>query len=317
MDFVTSFLALNETPKYFNQLSLIDSTSKQDHIISLTVRSELTQKYPLPPRHTLQFLESVLRTCEAEGIPVSETVYEDISRVLLFIGTSECDSFGMFLLNNGPVRFAAQNNSAFVQNGSTGFVTWEAGKCLAWYMSSHYALDGYRLLELGAGTGMTGIIISKSHDLNVYVFSDYHESTLMQTENNCILNALSTDKYDCRVIDMLSEGSQVIDTDIILGADILYDEDLCRGLVNLLSQETCVFRKALIMSTIRTDTTYKSFKSCLESRKGILKYRVVKSQSFAKWIEDAERTSSYWGNFLKTTRNAFDPVIELVSITKT
>jgi ribosomal protein L11 methylase PrmA len=313
-EFLSKVLALNAIPKYITHASVTETESTQEEFLHQLLDSETAKKFPLPRYQIIQVLEAVVRTCESSRRGIAERVYEELA--LGYHGSTQLpqEAFGTFTPGGIPIGFHANESTAFVQGGSTGFVTWEAGKCLAWYCASKAdALQGMRILELGSGTGVTGIVICKHTSPAGYTFSDYHEATLEQSRRNCIVNGLTDLRYTFARLDLLS--TETIDTDIIIGADILYDEELCRGLVVTLGSPNCRFSAAYIMSTIRTEATYTVFKSCLGDSG--MEYEVLKNAKFSEWVIGAQKTDPSWSNFLKTTVNSFDPDIELVRIRKT
>jgi hypothetical protein len=312
--FVSRFKALDRVPRLIPETAWINTCDKQENLLDMTVRSTIARQYPLPPTHAQELLESIVRTCENERLEISESVYELLSKTLgVKTEPSLSHYYGSYRIREKcDVVFTVasdQDNSMFVRDGSTGFCTWEAGKCLAWYLCTQ--IDGVdalgNILEIGCGTGITGIVISKICR-NPYTFTDYHASTLEQAQSNASLNSVENANF--RFLDMMKDVG--IKADTIVGADILYDPDLCNGLVLLLSERS-EFKQAYIMTTIRTEATYSNFMDAL-GRCGNLKWSVVIRQPMSEWIADANDPS--WGNFLDSSTRYFDAEIELVRIVK-
>ena len=310
--FAVRFLALDRVPKLLPP-EWVENEEQQALLLAKTLRG-LNPNTPLPREHVRNLLEAVVRTCEASKVEAIEEVYER----LVSVGSkaTEEKSFGIFRIGTHDVVFGLYGDQhALVQNGSTGFTTWEAGKCLSWYLSCVHDVKGKRILEIGCGTGVTGIVTSLFRNPAEYIFTDYHVSTLENARTNWELNSgrlpiQSTSKFE--VLDMHAPQNLKIDTDIIVGSDIIYDESLAVALVRTLEHHTANFREALIASTIRTAKTYDLFIQTLsESR--LLKFELITSRPFSEWIgnvEDAE-----WKCFLESSQILFDPVVELVRIT--
>lgn len=163
------------------------------------------------------------------------------------------------------------------ETSTTGFRTWEASIYLCKYLQMHKSylstLAG-NWLELGAGTGMTSIYLSKlfSSDESTHLFITDGDAKIV---NHTIKSNIIENKVNQRQINLLklSWGKQehdgVIPSNInyIIGADIVYDHTLfrilCETLKAILSQDTCKF--ALICSTIRNvDTDLKFQQICAE-----------------------------------------------------
>lgn len=307
--FITRYHALDKTPRYIQDIAWIDTSEKQDYLLSRTVLDEFCIEYPLPPSHVRSLLETVVRTCEFEKLEVSEAVYEQLSMSLSKPKISH-QYYGSYTINENlrvAFRTDAADSSAFVREGSTGFCTWEAGKCLAWYLCRERKYN--TILELGCGTGVTGIVVSKILGSD-YIFTDYHEQTLEQARLNCEINGVAAEFKKVDILRPVADNS--ISTDVIVAADILYDTDLCRGLVRWLSSND-VYREALIMSTIRTDETYDVFKRELDQHRVGIEWSIVHRLPMSQWIEMA---GQQWGPFLDSNKRLFDPVIELVRIVK-
>lgn len=319
--FIARFFALDTVPRYIENISWIDTIDKQQYLVERTVLEKSCSDHPFPPKHAQSLLEAVVRTCESERIPVAEIVYEQLAKSLTssFI-PDHC--FGQYHVDDVCVIFEtdATSASAFVREGSTGFCTWEAGKCLSWFLCENYRYNNESILELGCGTGVTGIVVAKYLGLDdgTYTFSDYHESTLDQARRNCKINNVHGQFKRIDILD--NQRENLITTDVVVGADILYDEELCSGLVEWLSNsEISQFKEALIMSTIRTDSTYESFKQALGEHKDNVEFTVIHRMTMSEWIEAARQSSrgEHWARFLDSNKRLFDPIIELVRIVKT
>jgi predicted nicotinamide N-methyase len=313
--FAARFLALDRVPK-FAPLELVDSEEKQIALLQRTILDPLAQRFPAPLTNRQDLLLAILRTCEQEKIPVDETVYALLAS-LLKMKPYNGDHFGIFQLARKNINFEVYGDSvAFVQAGSTGFLTWEAGKCLSWYLSTQVDLSDMTVLELGCGSGIAGIITA-AHvpSLRQYTFTDYHESTLRQAQKNWGHNFEGDQNCSAEFVrlDIIDPASTVIDADYLVGADILFDEALCDGLVGLLESPKSRFQKALIVSTIRTDATYSRFIKKLDGSK-ILEWKNVIHSPLSKWIEMMQ--GQEWKTFLSSSIQSFDPVIELVTVWK-
>ena len=292
--YISKVLAIDKVPRKI-PIQYVASIEDQIHIVSKIQNLFRDQK--------LLVLESILRTCEEENLAVADILYEEMCCCL-----SNRTKIGWGEYNVGETVRAkfhvAENPNSFVQQGSTGFVTWEAAKCLAWYLST---TSGYeRVIELGCGTGVTGIIVSQFHSDLEYVFTDYHEDTLAQAKGNWLLNEKDDQRVEFQILDFCKDIITSPEATIV-GADILYDEQLCDGLIQIL--QNSVFKEALIMSTIRTESTYMYFLKTLE--KTNLQFSIIKTQKFMQWVQESDIE---WKGFFNSSTLLFDPIIELVSI---
>lgn len=308
--FVAKFLALDRVPKLLPH-DIVGTVDLQLELLRKTLGRETVKLYPLPSRHVVNLLEAILRSCEKTE--VAEEVYERLA-TYLHQSPSEAPEFGLFTIGDHDIVFQVHgDSSAFVQNGSTGFITWEAGKCLSWFVGTQLSgTRGKRILELGCGTGVTGMVIAATVKDAKYTLTDYHEATLDQARDNWALNQLTAQAF-FKSLDILDATCNV-DTDLIIGADILYSEELCRGLVSLLNRTDIKFEAALIMTTIRTESTYAVFLDALKECRN-LSFESVMRKSMSQWIAATEPGSD-WRFFLDSATMLFDPEIELVRIVK-
>lgn len=305
-NFAVRFLALDRVPKFI-PACFIDSEEKQLELLTCTLLKLSVVEFPLPRAQVQALLEAIVRTCEDSRVPVHEQVYELLAHTLN--DNAEREVFGHYVIGSKEVKFRVfGDSSALVQNGSTGFMTWEAGKCLAWYLS---CVDRpAEILELGCGTGVTGVVTAM-HVNGEYTFTDYHESTLENARANWATNKLTTrasakfEQLDFLALD------QNVDAPVIVGADILYDLTLSRGLVAFLENPGVRFREALIMSTIRTEVTYEAFKQALE-QSSVLTWESVYRLPFSDWCDLPQEPE--WKQFLASATLLFDPEIELIRV---
>jgi predicted nicotinamide N-methyase len=311
--FVIRFLALDRIPKILPQELVLD-LAIQDVLLEKTLRS-IKPDFPLPVHHVRNFLESIIRTCEALRIEVIEEVYERITA--LERSALQESSFGCFRIGEKDIFFKVHGDQfALVQDGSTGFMTWEAGRCLSWFLSCMHDVRGKRILEIGCGTGVAGIVTSSMSEPSEYIFTDYHESTLRNAQENWKVNHwVIGDSCSAKFenLDMYKPETQRVRTDIITGADILYDEDLALALVRTLENPNLEYKEALIASTVRTQATYDLFIKTLRSS-NTLRFEIIFSEPFSKWVELPD--SSEWRSFIASTQLRFDPIVELIKIVR-
>ena len=305
--FAVRFLALDRIPKLLPGDFVVDENN-QKLLLDKTL-GRISNNFPLPKVHVQSLLESIVRTCESLRIDVHEEVYERLAFVSQQATTEV--TFGHYVIGSRDFVFRVHGDPfALVQDGSTGFMTWEAGKCLCWYLACERDLGGKRILEIGCGTGITGIITRWFQSNAEYCFTDYHTSTLENAKKNCELNSL----LKCasfKQLDMLQEDPEELFANVIVGSDILYDEALAAGLVRFLEHPNIKFEEAVIVSTIRTEKTYNLFIESLE-RSGKLRYESIYRLPFSSWVDIPRETD--WKYFLNSNQKLFDPVIDLVRI---
>lgn len=100
---------------------------------------------------------------------------------------------------------------------------WNGGVALARYLLDNPGLvAGRRVLDLGAGSGIVGIAAAMAGATDVLA-ADIDDLAITAVELNAALNRVSV-RTVCR--DLLDEAAP--DADVVLAADLFYDETLAR-----------------------------------------------------------------------------------------
>jgi protein-lysine N-methyltransferase EEF2KMT len=142
-----------------------------------------------------------------------------------------------------------------VSGGTTGLRTWEASFLLSeWVLNQE--VEGMNILELGAGTGLVGILAAKkgAH----VMLTDGSEVVVSKLEDNLKLNQVIADVRSL----WWGEKNPILDMcwDYILGADITYDEDICASLANTYAQALRQGGVEILAATVRNESTLHAFK---------------------------------------------------------
>ena len=174
----------------------------------------------------------------------------------------------------------------------SGLTSWTAGEFLSsWLDSRPGLLRGRSVLELGSGSGITGVFVLKRlRDIRRYTFTDCHLKVLDNLRRNVInnlgasgeivsddsegLEMRTEDNTEVRVTDLdwvsFSErpGDSDVSADVILGADIVFDPDLIPSLVTtvkiLLSRSG--HGLAVIACCVRNEETFLAFEKSLSDQ---------------------------------------------------
>lgn len=184
-------------------------------------------------------------------------------------------------------------SSALVGSGTTACKTWEAAVRLASHLLCHrdeLVQPGSRVLELGSGTGLVSMLMAYlmsdnaigedaktagsvyATDLPVVVASKL-QPTIDLNEGISRPQLCSLDWSDPESSSHLLEDVQPT---LILGADIVFDPDICQHLVSVLydalrprgsqpSDGSELAPQALIASTVRNPSTYSRFLALLDA----------------------------------------------------
>lgn len=180
-----------------------------------------------------------------------------------------------------------------ISEGTTGLSCWQAGIFLADWMSQNAErFDGKRLLELGSGTGATGLIVSKLCGPRELVLSDCHENVLRLLHENVELNRCE----GVRVMDLNWEDASAleehsIDPDVVLAADVVYDDSIFKPLINVLGNLWNRNRSLdmFLAATVRNEETLAAFLN-MATESGLQCVEVCSSRQVKNTLNWDDRT---------------------------
>uniref|UniRef100_H3CRR6 Eukaryotic elongation factor 2 lysine methyltransferase n=2 Tax=Tetraodon nigroviridis TaxID=99883 RepID=H3CRR6_TETNG len=282
-NFQTTFFAMSRLASFpwtyvEKQLECNKSADLISEILKCTCLHPLCQKFPPSVQFRRMFLMELIRRLEAAGCDPLDELYDALAAVVGTEDTTEC--YKSYLLPSGDA-VSLLENVALISDGTTGLVTWEAALYLAeWALDHQQTFTNRTVLELGSGVGLTGITICRSCRPSRYIFSDCHSGVLQRLRSNVKLNGLmeetpplvSMEELDWTAV--TEEQIKQMEADVVLAADVVYDPDIVRSLVELLSAILrCSRPDIIICSTVRNQETYSSFKQQLE--KAGIQHRVI------------------------------------------
>ncbi|KAF3067463.1 Protein-lysine N-methyltransferase efm3 [Daldinia childiae] len=163
----------------------------------------------------------------------------------------------------------------------TGFRTWEGSLHLGSYFLTDYGsriVRGKNILELGAGAGFLSILLAKHLHASHVAITDGDEGVVEAMKGNLALNGLD-DKEKVRT-GTLTWGRNLWETwikndcdanpyDIVIGADITYDEVAISALVSTLHQliDRSPKLRVIIASVVRNAEIFQQFRDeCVQHR---------------------------------------------------
>jgi len=147
-------------------------------------------------------------------------------------------------------------------------VVWEAAITLATYLQTiSDSIKNKNVLELGTGTGLTGIVACKM-GANV-TFTDKYDELDISRKNVRMNLDLKKDNFDIRGLDWKNVTSaewSAVKYDYIIGADLIYIEELFPYLINVFKyfSEQSNYPHILLSGKIRYQERYNQFLSLLK-----------------------------------------------------
>ncbi|GAO19541.1 hypothetical protein UVI_02061820 [Ustilaginoidea virens] len=168
------------------------------------------------------------------------------------------------------------NHSLVSAGGTTGLRTWEAALHMGQYLCLNPSLvAGKRVLELGAGTGYLSVLCAKHLEAAHAIVSDGSDDVITNMPENLLLNGL---QGSSRITSMHLEWGHAlvaaedkiwnrsIPVDVVLGADITYDQRAAPALVATLLQLFELYPTVKVYMAV-TERNPKTFQAFLDASK--------------------------------------------------
>jgi protein-lysine N-methyltransferase EEF2KMT len=150
--------------------------------------------------------------------------------------------------------YISERPSLLVSGGTTGMRTWEASLLLSeWLLGQD--VQGKKVLELGAGTGLVGILAAKRGAK--VMATDGSEVVITNIRKNFELNDVIAETQTL----WWGEEDDILrqEWDFVLGADITYDEDECAILAGTYALSLKGGGMGIIAATVRNENTLRVF----------------------------------------------------------
>jgi len=172
------FLWKQSSENLKNYLNSKNDIEHQENILSKTVESEVNKKNPVDPQFCLSFVKSIIKILESEKLEVGDKMYDHIQTLQKQIADGIKDEsvfrfFKSYFIEDEVVSLV--ETKQIISDGTTGLSSWTAGIQLSHFISYNQHLFANKsILELGSGTGITGIFCLKSLKLEKFTFTDCH-----------------------------------------------------------------------------------------------------------------------------------------------
>ncbi|MCJ1476459.1 hypothetical protein MMC13_005125 [Lambiella insularis] len=259
-----------------------------------TMFSDNAFTYPPPNRYKLRVLKKLVEAMEKAVMdPEEDEISDDLTICLAQLMTenqvpesvaaqkmSYVTYTAPLVSLNPPTVTTLEARSLLAAGGTTGLRTWEAALHLGTYLSSAEGrtfVQGKRIIELGAGTGFLSMLCSKHLGAEHVLSTDGSGEVVDGIVSNVFLNGLGRNlKIDSRVLKwgytpvdgILDRRNGARNFELVLGADITFDERLILPLVSTLSElfENKTLLKGLISATVRNQHTLDLFETACQAK---------------------------------------------------
>ncbi|KAK8073239.1 hypothetical protein PG994_004138 [Apiospora phragmitis] len=257
--------------------------------------------HPPPPRYQIRVLKDLVARIEASiddweehGVSddlmahLSELLASPLPAELIAVQQKTYVTYSQSLLSGdsgpgagpGPYPHVTllESRQLISAGGTTGLRTWEAALHMGQYLCMNPSLvQNKRVLELGAGTGYVSILCAKHLASSQVIASDGSDDVVANLPENFYVNGLQ----DSRVISAmdLKWGQALLGTeeaewnggrpiDLVLGADVTYDESVTPSLVGTIDDLFDMFPRVLVIisATERNRRTFDAFINVCQKR---------------------------------------------------
>ncbi|KAK4443080.1 S-adenosylmethionine-dependent methyltransferase-like protein [Podospora aff. communis PSN243] len=291
--FCWQFLQLDQTPEFPDDDTLRDADAQE--ALYRRVFAPDAVALPPPPRYQLRILKALVARIEGcitdwDEHGISDELMESLSNLLSLRMPDEAVAaqqkcyvtYHLSRLARDGGEDAEitllESRSLLAAGGTTGLRTWEAALHLGEYLCANPGLiRGKRVLELGAGTGYLGVLCAKYLGAGHVLVSDGSEDVINNLPDSFFLNGLQG--ASCVSPLEMRWGHALVGTeeqawnggrrvDVLLGADITYDESVIPSLVATLEEVVDLFPGVIIIiaATERNRKTFQSFLDVCERR---------------------------------------------------
>ncbi|XP_039961943.1 protein-lysine N-methyltransferase EEF2KMT [Bactrocera tryoni] len=256
-------------------------------LIENTALHPLNKKYPIKISYQLNFLKRLLEQLEKHCDEVHDIVYESYCAVQQRVAkdTTEKYAYKHYVQPVLDVSFTLRESKSFVAEGTTGLCSWQASIALADYLVQNIEFVREKcVLELGAGTGLCGMIALQCCGVRHMLLTDGSRECIELMMENVLRNfsaahELTDGGYEIKgnLLNLCELEWGAVDqmnwpngfsTDLILAADVVYDDTVFDSLTHAIDyvfkmrQDKC---EMLLAATVRNEHTLNKFLNLLST----------------------------------------------------
>lgn len=161
----------------------------QQILLQQTVKWPLLEKYPLQVKYVIRFLRHIIDALESRNEEIHDDLYEifcdyQAKATQLDNGVYSFKHYRIECDRNSELVTLKENHNKISQ-GTTGLNVWEAALALCeWSLSNKSTIRDKHVLELGAGTGLSGLVIGKCCQPTSITLTDGDDNVLNYLREN-------------------------------------------------------------------------------------------------------------------------------------
>lgn len=255
--------------------------AQQAELVDHTVNAPVCRRVGhLSRSYRTSFLRRCVDQLERQSLEVHDDLYTALAATLVRnTGDSDDEAYAWLHFDlwraqspdQSPSTISIRQKLNIISDGTTGLHTWQAAGALAeWALQNAALLRGRRVIELGAGTGLTGLVVANMCAPQRLTLTDGNALVVELLRSNVATNlSAAGGQADVHVLQLDWErvqASGVLDAasrpDVILAADVVYDEELFGPLCVALDALFCGAAAdccAYLAATVRNAVTLAQF----------------------------------------------------------
>ena len=139
--------------------------------------------------------------------------------------------------NEEEIEFVIKHKLSTDLNG-VGYQVWRGALLMSDYIIANIG-NGFKkksVLEIGAGTGLASIALSRFCSDNSIYTTDLPELVDLLKENLHSNNSKNVEVFPLDLKDFTKDNKVFREIDIVIGADVIYDNDVTDGVINFLQR---------------------------------------------------------------------------------
>lgn len=243
-------------------------------MLDQTVNLGILERYPIKIDYIIRFLRYIIEALEAQSIEIHDELYEILCKYQTQ-AQKDCDfSYKHYKVIAFNQIVTLKEAKSKISEGTTGLNVWEAALAICeWAIHNIESIRDQNILELGSGTGLSGLVIAKCCRPAFMTVTDGNNKVLDYLAENVKNNAVNDIKIKVLKVDWVSiadgepntefsEHLESIKPNLIIAADVIYDNTLFQPLCETLD---FIFRKCknqckcILANAVRNETTQKEF----------------------------------------------------------
>lgn len=142
------------------------SWDQQKQLLDETVNLTILQKYPLDTSYVIRFLRFIIDTLESQNLDIHDEIYSTLCSIQSKSSDNTEYTYKHYQI---PVNESGRTETVIlkenrnkISSGTTGLNVWESALAISeWAIQNENIFYNRNILELGAGTGLSSLIIGK------------------------------------------------------------------------------------------------------------------------------------------------------------